>query len=253
MERRSVFAGNWKMYKTSDETKAYFNTLLSSLRVKPEVEVVIFPPALSVSTAVGMVDGSGVSIGVQNIYLEKEGAFTGENSIVMVAGSGAKYLLVGHSERRNIFGESDEDVNKKVMLALESKIFPMICVGELLAEREAGKMEDILKRQVEKSLQGVTTEQMSHIVIAYEPVWAIGTGKVATPDMADEAHRFIREVVARLYDEAVADSLPILYGGSVKPENIDGIYEKENVDGVLVGGASLDAESMLKIIEAGNR
>jgi triosephosphate isomerase len=185
---------------------------------------------------------------MQNMYFEQEGAFTGEVSPFMVKDAGCRYILIGHSERRHVFGERDEDVNKKVHSAFKNDIEPMICVGELLDEREKGLTNVVLKRQVEKALAGVDPGQMKKSVIAYEPVWAIGTGKVATPEIAEEAHRYIRQVVKDLYNGEVADTLPILYGGSVKPDNIAGLQAKENIDGVLVGGASLKADSFLDII-----
>jgi triosephosphate isomerase len=166
----------------------------------------------------------------------------------MVKDAGCRYILIGHSERRHVFGEKDDDVNKKVKAAFKNYIEPMICVGELLEEREKGLTNDVLKRQVEKALAGISAEQMQKVVIAYEPVWAIGTGKVATAEIADEAHSFIRQVVSNLYDKGTAGALPILYGGSVKPDNIAGLYAMENIDGVLVGGASLKADSFLDII-----
>jgi triosephosphate isomerase len=182
------------------------------------------------------------------MYHQKEGAFTGELSPVMVKDIGARYALIGHSERRHVFGESDEDVNKKVVAALAAGLEPMVCVGELLEEREKGESETVVRRQVEAAFKNVSPEQMKKAVLAYEPVWAIGTGKVATPEIAQSMHLFTRNLLKGLYGEETAAAVPILYGGSVKPDNIAGLYAMEDIDGALVGGASLKADSFLDII-----
>jgi triosephosphate isomerase len=182
------------------------------------------------------------------MYYEKEGAFTGEISPVMIKDCGAAFVLLGHSERRHIFHETDALINKKIKAALTYGLQPMVCVGELLEERESGKTNIVLESQVKGAFEGLRTEDMKNISIAYEPVWAIGTGKVATPEIAEEAHVTIRKYISELFGENVANALPILYGGSVKPDNIEGLYSMENIDGVLVGGASLDGASFLKII-----
>lgn len=248
MARREIFAGNWKMYKTRAEAIALVKGVLAGISDIGGREVVVFPPSPWAPSVAELCRGTKIAVGIQNMYFEQEGAFTGEVSPAMVKDAGCRYILIGHSERRHVFGETDEQVNKKVLAAFRNGIEPMICVGELLDEREKGKTNDVLKRQVVKALDGVTADQMKKVVIAYEPVWAIGTGKVATPETADEAHAFIRQVVRDLYDAAAANALPILYGGSVKPDNIGGLHAKENLDGVLVGGASLKADSFLDII-----
>ncbi|HOD14063.1 MAG TPA: triose-phosphate isomerase [Spirochaetota bacterium] len=248
MARREIFSGNWKMYKTSKEAIDLVNGLLAGISGIGNREVVVFPPSPWAKAVADLCRGTKISVGMQNMHFEQEGAFTGEVSPLMVRDAGCRYVLIGHSERRHVFGETDEEVNRKVAAALKNGIEPMICVGELLDEREKGHTNDVLTRQVTKALAGVGADQMKTIVIAYEPVWAIGTGKVATPEIADEAHRHIRKVVEGLYGSAVAQALPVLYGGSVKPDNIAGLSAKENIDGVLVGGASLKADSFLDII-----
>ncbi len=248
MARREIFAGNWKMYKKGSEAVDLVKGLLAGFAGIGDREVVVFPPSPWAKQVADLCRGSKISVGMQNMYFEQEGAFTGEVSPVMVKDAGCRYILIGHSERRHVFGEKDEEVNKKVKAAFKNDIEPMICVGELLDEREKGLTNDVLKRQVEKALAGISPAEMKKVVVAYEPVWAIGTGKVATPEMADEAHRFIRQIIKGLYGQETADALPILYGGSVKPDNIAGLHTKENIDGVLVGGASLKADSFLDII-----
>jgi triosephosphate isomerase len=236
------------MYKTCQEALDLVKALLAGTSAVSGREVVVFPPSPWAKAVADLCRGTVIFVGMQNMYYEQEGAFTGEVSPVMVKDAGCRYILIGHSERRHVFGEKDDDVNKKVKAAFKNNIEPMICVGELLDEREKGLTNDVLKRQVEKALAGISEEQMKKVVIAYEPVWAIGTGKVATAEIADEAHRFIRQVVSNLYGKGTAGALPILYGGSVKPDNIAGLYAMENIDGVLVGGASLKADSFLDII-----
>jgi triosephosphate isomerase len=188
-------------------------------------------------------------VGAQNMYFEKEGAFTGEISPVQLIDAGAKFVIIGHSERRHIFGEKDELINKKVKAALSYGLTPILCVGELLEEREAGKTMDVNKKQIVEGFKGLSEEEASKVIIAYEPVWAIGTGKTATPEDADEVHSFIRKVLEELYSKNLAESIRILYGGSVKPENVDGLMAKENIDGVLVGGASLKVDSFTRIVK----
>jgi triosephosphate isomerase len=192
--------------------------------------------------------GSNVAVGMQNMHFEQEGAFTGEVSPSMVRDCGCRYVLVGHSERRHVFGETDDMVNKKVRAALKNDIEPVVCIGELLEEREKGLTNEVLRRQLEKAFAGIGADSMKKTVVAYEPVWAIGTGRVATPETAGDAHGFTRGVVKELYPGETADVLPILYGGSVKPDNIAGLARMDNIDGVLVGGASLRVDSFLAIV-----
>jgi triosephosphate isomerase len=248
MKRREIFSGNWKMHKNLDESIELVKGIAGGIGDIGEREVVIFPPAVYVRDLVAICSESPIEIGVQNMYYEEQGAFTGEISPRMVKDIGAKYILIGHSERRHVFGETDEEVNKKVQMAFEFNLEPFICVGELLEEREGGKSEEVVKIQIERAFQGIDEDKMRRSVIAYEPVWAIGTGKVATPEIADSMHNFIRTIIKEIYGEAISTSIPILYGGSVKPDNIEGLYAKENIDGVLVGGASLSIDSFLDII-----
>jgi len=247
MGRREIFAGNWKMYKKFDEAKSVAEDLIKGLGDTGSREVVIFPPSPWARDLCGICSGSSVDIGMQNMYFEDEGAFTGEVSPLMVKDAGCKYILIGHSERRHVFGETDEDVNKKVKAAFVHDIEPMLCVGELLDDREAGTTDKVLKLQIEGALKDISADQMKKVVIAYEPVWAIGTGKVATPEIAQDSHKVIRELLTELFGEVVANEVPVLYGGSVKPDNIAGLFEKPDIDGVLVGGASLKADSFLAI------
>ncbi len=252
MTRRQIFAGNWKMYKTRSEALDLARGIVAGAGKVSGKEVVIFPPAVWAAEVAALCAGSAVSAGIQNMYFEKEGAFTGEISPPMVKDTGCRWVLIGHSERRHVFGETDDMVNKKVLAAIAHGIEPMLCVGELLDEREKGVTNDVVKRQITEALKGVDAASLRKVVIAYEPVWAIGTGKVATPEIAEEVHAFTRGVVASLYGKEAADSMPVLYGGSVKPDNIAGLIQKENVDGVLVGGASLKIDSFLDIVRAGS-
>ena len=248
MKRSEIFAGNWKMYKTHDTAIELADALKKGAAVPSGREIAIFPPSPYIRELASLCKGSIISVGMQNMYFQKEGAFTGEISPQMVKDCGCKYILIGHSERRHVFGETDGDVNKKVKAAYDAGLVPMICVGELDEEREKGRTEEVLKRQVTEALRDISSQQAARAVIAYEPVWAIGTGKVATPDTAEEAHRYIRSVIKVLYDAAMADAVPILYGGSVKPDNIAGLIVQDDIDGVLVGGASLQADSFLSIV-----
>ncbi len=248
MKRREIFAGNWKMYKTLQEALDLAKGIRDGISGIGGREVIVFPPSPYAKAIADLCKGSGVSVGIQNMYFELEGAFTGEVSPRMVKDCGCNYVLIGHSERRHVFGETDMDVNKKVKAAFNNGIDPVICVGELLDEREKGLTADVVRRQVETALNDISPEQMSKVIIAYEPVWAIGTGKVATPEMADDAHDLIRRVVSGRYNTDIAAALPILYGGSVKPDNIKGLFPMKNIDGVLVGGASLKVDSFLDIV-----
>ena len=248
MKRREIFAGNWKMYKTYSEAENTIKSLVEGLGNIGTREAVVFAPSPYAKVCVEAAKNSNMAIGMQNMYFENEGAFTGEVSPIMVKDCGCKYILIGHSERRHVFGETDLDVNKKIKAALKHDLEPMVCIGELLEEREKGSTNEVIKRQIDEAFAGISSEEALKIVIAYEPVWAIGTGKVATPEMAEEVHVLVRKLIAEKYDQATADIMPILYGGSVKPDNISGLFAQENIDGVLVGGASLDANSFLSII-----
>ena len=248
MGRREIFAGNWKMYKTREEAVGLVRGLLEGLKGISR-EVVVFPPYPYAAEIAAMSRGTVISVGMQNMHFEKEGAFTGEISPLMVKDSGCRYVLIGHSERRHVFGETDDLINRKIRAAFEFGIEPVICVGELLDEREKGQTGQVLSRQIKGAFSGISAEDASRSVIAYEPVWAIGTGKVATPEIADDAHKEVRNLLNDLYGRDIADSMPVLYGGSVKPDNISGLYAMDNIDGVLVGGASLKADSFLEIIK----
>jgi triosephosphate isomerase len=241
-------AGNWKMYKTPAETAQFFEKFRPLVEKSSHCEVVICPPFTNLAAAVDAVKGSRVRIGSQNIAWAKEGAFTGEISGPMLNAVGATYALVGHSERRQYFGETDETVLKRTLSALEFGLTPIVCVGELLAERESGNTEAVLRGQFQKGIAGLTEQQFAKIVIAYEPVWAIGTGKTATPEIAADTHRAIRAEVRTKFGAGAADSIRILYGGSVKPDNVKSLMAQPEIDGVLVGGASLDPAGFASIV-----
>jgi triosephosphate isomerase len=248
MARRKIFAGNWKMYTTLQEALDLAKGICAGASGVDDREVVIFPPAPYAKAVADLCRGSNVAVGMQNMHFEQEGAFTGEVSPPMVRDCGCRYVLIGHSERRHVFGETDDLVNKKVHAALKNDIEPVVCIGELLEEREKGLTNEVLRRQLDKAFAGIGADYMKRTIVAYEPVWAIGTGKVATPETAEDAHGFIRSVMRELYPGDTADVLPILYGGSVKPDNIAGLARMGNIDGVLVGGASLKVDSFLEII-----
>ncbi len=247
--RKPIMGGNWKMYKTRSEAVETAKALKDSVKDVTDREIVLFVSPTLIPEVAKALEGSNVGVGAQNMYFEKEGAFTGEVSPSQVLDAGAKYVLIGHSERRHIFGESDELINKKVKAALANGIVPVLCVGELLEEREANKVKSVLTIQTTEGFKGLSRDQALKTVIAYEPVWAIGTGKTATPEDADEAHDLIRGVLKSLYDTDLANNIRIMYGGSVKPDNIDGLMAKTNIDGGLVGGASLKADSFTRIVK----
>lgn len=241
-------AGNWKMYKTASETTAFFEKFSPLVAGASHCEVVIAPTFVNIAAAVEATKGTNVGIGAQNLYWKNEGAFTGEVSAPMIAAVGADWVIIGHSERRQFFGETDQTVLQKTVAALEAGLKPIICVGEMLADREAGKTEDVLVGQFQGGIAGLTPEQFARIVIAYEPVWAIGTGKTATPEIAADAHKCIRAQVKAKFGAAAADAVRILYGGSVKPDNVKSLMAQPDIDGALVGGASLQADSFASIV-----
>ena len=252
-KRRHVIAGNWKMFKTQAETRAFFaafNPLISDVK---DCDIVIAPPAIDIPVAVEATKGTHIAISAQNIYWEKEGAFTGETSAGMVVEAGCHYTIIGHSERRHIFGETSEMVFKKTKAALAAGLTPIVCIGELLADRQAGCTEDVCLAQFKDSVGALTTEEFSRILVAYEPVWAIGTGHTATPEIAAAVHRYVRQCASRMFSAGHADALRILYGGSVKPDNIQGLMAQVELDGVLVGGASLDPKSFASIVKGWDR
>jgi len=247
--KRRIMAGNWKMYKTPRETVDFFERFKPLVAGKKHCEVVVFPPSICIPAAIAATSGSDIGVGGQNIYWGKEGAYTGEISAEMLRAAGAPWVLVGHSERRHtICHETDVDVLKKTQAALAAGLKPVICIGERLEEHKAGKTEETLVRQFAGGVAGLTEEQFAQVVIAYEPVWAIGTGQTATPEIASSAHQLIRSEAERRFGTEAAAALRILYGGSVKPDNIEGRLRESEIDGVLVGGASLDPESFSRIV-----
>ena len=246
--RKKIIAGNWKMYKTAPEALDFITALKKDVGGVNDVEVVVCPPFVHLETLVNNAKASTIQIGAQNLYWDDFGAFTGEVSGPMLITLGVKYVIVGHSERRQYFGETNATVNKRAKAALKNGLKPIICVGENLAERESGKTFDVIRDHVTGSLAGFTKEEMVKVVLAYEPVWAIGTGKTATSAQAQEVHKFIRDLLFTMFDKSVADGTRIQYGGSVKPENIAELVGQADIDGALVGGASLKADSFAQIV-----
>ncbi len=246
--RRPVIAGNWKMYKTQAEARAYFSALAPLVQGCVHCDIIVAPPFTALAAAVDAVKGTTISIAAQDMHGEPEGAFTGEVSAAMLVEAGCRAVIIAHSERRQFFGEPDERANKKVEAALAAGLTPILCVGELLTEREGGKTEEVLERQFSGGVAALTGAEFSRIILAYEPVWAIGTGRTATPEMAAEAHRFLRQQAAENFTPERAAGLRILYGGSVKPDNIKGLMAQMEIDGALVGGASLNAEAFASIV-----
>ena len=245
--RKKLITGNWKMFKNPDETRTFFRDFLPLVTGHIRDEIVICPPYIDLCAAVTVTKGSNVAIGAQDLYWEKEGAYTGEICPRMLLDVGCTHVIVGHSERRQYFGETDDIVNFKLKAALEGGLTPILCVGEVLEEREAGLTEDVLRRQCLRAFHALSTKKAAKLVVAYEPVWAIGTGKTATPQLASEAHILIRGEAAKAFGQQFADKLRILYGGSVKPENVKALMAEEEIDGALVGGASLDPKSFAAI------
>lgn len=247
--RRKIIAGNWKMYKTLSEAIELVNGLKRSLGDISEADIVVCPPYTALDNVSDLVNESNIDLGAQDAHWEKEGAFTGEVSVNMLKDIGCKYVIIGHSERRQYFGETNETVNKKTKAVLAAGLYPIVCVGETLAERESGKTFDVIKNHVQNGLKGLTKEEALKAVVAYEPVWAIGTGKTATPEQAQEVHAFIRKTLAELWDKETAAVIRIQYGGSVKPDNAATLMAKEDIDGALVGGASLKVDSFTEIVK----
>lgn len=246
--RKPLMAGNWKMYKTAGETTAFFEKFLPLVAASTHADIVICPPFINIPAAVTATETSRVEIGAQNLYWKNEGAFTGEVSGPMILAAGARWVIIGHSERRQYFGETDATVLQRTQTALACGLKPIVCVGEMLAEREAGETELVLKSQFEGGIAPLTPEQFSQVTIAYEPVWAIGTGKTATPEIAADAHRLLRGLVSAKFGAGAAAAARILYGGSVKPDNVKGLMAQPEIDGALVGGASLEASSFSAIV-----
>jgi triosephosphate isomerase (TIM) len=251
--RTPLIAGNWKMFKTVAETVAFVADLRDLIKGVSGVDVVVAPPFTGVHAAAQAARGMNINIAAQNLYWEREGAFTGEVSPAMVKEAGAAYAIVGHSERRRLFGESDSIVNRKTLAAVGAGLTPIVCIGETLEERERGEMLAVLDRQIKDGLDQLTAEQIGALVVAYEPVWAIGTGRTATAAQAGEAHAHIRKRLRQWFGADAADACRILYGGSVKPDNIRELIAEEDVDGALVGGASLDVRSFADIVTRSGR
>jgi triosephosphate isomerase (TIM) len=246
--RRRVIAGNWKMYKTIAETRAFFSAFAPLVANSKHCDIVIAPPFTAISTAAEAAKNTNIAVSGQNVSWSKEGAFTGEVSAPMLAEAGCRYIIIGHSERRQLFRESDDNVAKKTLMALEGGLIPIVCLGETGEERDGGLTEEVLRRQFSGGPGALTPEEFSRILLAYEPVWAIGTGRTATPEIAADAHRLLRRCAGERFSVPIASALRILYGGSVKPDNIKGLMAQEELDGALVGGASLDPKSFASIV-----
>jgi triosephosphate isomerase len=247
--RKKVMAANWKMNKTPDQTREFFRDFLPLVAGHDRDEIVICPPFLDVDAAVTCAKGANIAIGAQDIYWQTEGAYTGEICGSMLLAVGVTHVIIGHSERRQYFGETDDIVNLKLKASLESCLIPIVCVGEVLEEREAGLTEDVLRRQCLRAFHAISGKKAAKMIVAYEPVWAIGTGKTATPQMAADAHALIRTEAGKALGEELAQNLRILYGGSVKPDNVKTLMAEPEIDGALVGGASLDPKSFAAIVE----
>ena len=252
MSRKKIIAGNWKMNKTSADGVALARELVTAVGKQADVEVVVCPPFTALESVGKAIEGSNLKLGAQNMHPEASGAFTGEVSAPMLRALFATHVILGHSERRTLFRETDAFINQKVLAALKHQLRPIFCVGETLAEREAGSTLKVVQTQVERGLEGVSKEQASSVVIAYEPVWAIGTGKVATTEQAQEVHAFIRGLMAKLFGDAVAQKVRILYGGSMKPANAPELLAQKDIDGGLIGGASLEARSFVELVGVGS-
>jgi triosephosphate isomerase len=249
MTRKKLIAANWKMYKTPEQTTAFFTEFLPMVAGHSRDEIVVCPPFVDLHAAVAAAHGSNVAVGAQNIHWAKEGAFTGEVSPGMLTAIQVTHVIIGHSERRQYFNETDDTVNRKLEIALENGLTPIVCVGEVLEEREAGLTEDVLRRQCTRAFNGISARKAAKLAVAYEPVWAIGTGKTATPQMASDAHMVIRHEAEKAFGKEFAQGLRILYGGSVKPDNATALMSETEIDGALVGGASLDPASFVKIVK----
>jgi len=247
--RKKVIAANWKMYKTPAEAKAFMDAFIPLVKGHQRDIIVVCPPLTDLHVVVEAARETNVHVGAQNVYWEKEGAYTGEISCPMLVGAGCQYVILGHSERRQYFGETDDTVNRRLERALEAGLAPIVCVGEVLEEREANITEDVLRRQCTNAFRGISAGKAAKLTVAYEPVWAIGTGKTATPELAAAAHRLIRAEAAKAFGKEFSEKLPILYGGSVKPENANSLMSQTEIDGALVGGASLKPDSFAAIVK----
>ncbi len=247
--RRPFIAGNWKMNKVNAAASELAISLKDKIADLDGVDVLVCPPFTALNCVLEAIKGSKIALGAQNIYWQKEGAFTGEVSAQMIKSAGCEYVIIGHSERRKYFSESNQEINKKIKAALAADILPIVCVGETLEEREQAREEEVVRSQLQEGFDSLAEQDLEKITVAYEPVWAIGTGKTATTDQAEQMHAFIREWFRQAYSSKAAENLRILYGGSVKPGNIKGLIGQSNIDGALVGGASLDPETFGEIIK----
>lgn len=248
--RKKLIAGNWKMNKTPADGAALVTELVHSIGKLTDVDVVVCPPFTALESVARVIEGSNLKLGAQNLHHEASGAFTGEISAPMLRALFTTHVILGHSERRSLFGESDTFINQKILAALKHQLRPILCVGESLAEREGGSTLKVVQTQLEAGLAGVSREQAANLIVAYEPVWAIGTGKVATSDQAQEVHAFIRGLLTKLFGDAVAQRVRILYGGSMKPANAPELLAQKDIDGGLIGGASLEARSFVDLVNA---
>jgi triosephosphate isomerase len=251
--RAKVIAGNWKMHKSNSDARVLAEAIRDKTSKIKKTKIIVCPPATALVDVVGLLKETKIAIGAQNMHWEKMGAFTGEISAEMIKSTGASYVIIGHSERRQFFAETDETVNRKLMAALSANLNPIVCVGETLDQRESGITKKVVGEQLEGALKGLSSVQLNTLVLAYEPVWAIGTGKTATPDQAQEVHAFIRSKIQEMFDRATSESLVIQYGGSVKPDNAYELLKQPDIDGALVGGACLESESFAQIIESAEK
>ncbi len=247
--RKPLISGNWKMFKTCSEATEAASQLAKLVEGVPDRDIMIAPTYTSLALVSAAVKDSIVSVGAQNLFWEDEGAYTGEISAAMITSAGCEYVIIGHSERRQYFNETDENVNKRIKAAIKGNLKPVLCIGETWEDREAEKTFSVLDKQVKKGLEGSSSGDLGSLVIAYEPVWAIGTGKTATTDQAQDVHKFLRSLIKEMYGEKLAESMRILYGGSVKPANIAELMSMPDIDGALVGGASLDPETFSQIVK----
>jgi triosephosphate isomerase len=247
--RRPLIAGNWKMYKTAAEAVEFLQAFKPQVLSSTHCDVVIAPPFTAIKIVADRVEGTNIDLSSQDVAAEEGfGAFTGEVSAAMLKDAGAKWAIIGHSERRQYYAETDQSVNKKIRAALNEGLSPIVCVGERLEERDQGRQEEVVREQIGGGLENLTVQDASRIIIAYEPVWAIGTGRTATPEIAEQMHAFIRSRIREMFGDRVAEEIRILYGGSVKPDNIARLIEESDIDGALVGGASLEADSFARIV-----
>lgn len=250
--RRPLIAGNWKMYKTGKEAVDFVNTLKNAVTAVSDVDIMIAPPFTAITQLADITNNTNIALGAQNIYWEQEGAYTGEISAPMLKSAGCQYAIIGHSERRQYFGETDQDINRKIDAVAKASLIPVFCIGETESQRDSGETFSILDKQIKNGLEGLVSESLKSLVVAYEPVWAIGTGKTATKEQAQEVHAYVRNWFAEQFNPEFAQGLRIIYGGSVKPSNVKDLMAMEDIDGALVGGASLDPDSFSQLVHYKN-